>query len=518
MTGSGSSDISRYSDVPVQLISPARPRWQGTLLAALLVYVVAVGASMLSGAGGAKTQHYVGLLADGPAYLAAVILAAATARRLPRGPLRTAWRCMAAALALYLVGTIIATVSWLFERDPFPGPADVFFLAFYPAFFAAVLFFVRARAMRVPWARLALDATILVVGFGAFFWFLVIRPAAGRAEVDVPEAGAQPGLRRAQLHPAARLRRAAAGRPRDAGSRRVPLLLLARLHDDVPGRHRLGAGEGRRRLPPGRPAGRDVRGVLHAARRRRARTAAAVRDAGPSDGSRRSASLVHGLPYVAMLVAFLVLVYVARADVGGPVAAMTIVVFVLTLLVMVRQGAMLRDDARMRERRATEIVEARYASLIANASDVILIVDADGALRFASPAFERTFGLKPDEVVGRNLLDLWTRRRRRACCRHSSPRSRRRRRGAVGPVELRVERAADRFTLEIVGSNLTADPGGAGPGAEPARHQRAQGARRAAARAGVPRSADAARQPQPVPRSRRARARAGAPRPPPAWR
>jgi hypothetical protein len=35
-------------------------------------------------------------------------------------------------------------------------------------------------------------------------------------------------------------------------------------------------------------------------------------------------------------------------------------------------------DARIRERRAKELVEARYASLIANASDVILIVAPDG--------------------------------------------------------------------------------------------------------------------------------------------
>ena len=36
----------------------------------------------------------------------------------------------------------------------------------------------------MPWGRLALDAAIFVVGFGAFFWFLVIRPAAGGAEID----------------------------------------------------------------------------------------------------------------------------------------------------------------------------------------------------------------------------------------------------------------------------------------------------------------------------------------------
>jgi hypothetical protein len=91
---------------------------------------------------------------------------------------------MAAALGLYLVGTVIATSTWLRGQDPFPGTGDVFFVAFYPAVFASALFMLRARSMRVPWARLALDGTILVVGFGAFFWFLVIRPSPAVAELD----------------------------------------------------------------------------------------------------------------------------------------------------------------------------------------------------------------------------------------------------------------------------------------------------------------------------------------------
>ena len=49
----------------------------------------------------------------------------------------------------------------------------------------ASLFMIRAAAVRVPWIQLSLDATIFVVGFGAFFWFLVIRPAASHADVDI---------------------------------------------------------------------------------------------------------------------------------------------------------------------------------------------------------------------------------------------------------------------------------------------------------------------------------------------
>jgi len=86
---------------------------------------------------------------------------------------------------------------------------------------------------------------------------------------------------------------------------------------------------------------------------------------------------------------------------------MTITIFVLTALVMVRQGVLLRDDALLRERRAAGLVEARYASLIQDASDVIMITDPEGRLRFASRPLRATFAIHPDDLVGRNLLDLW---------------------------------------------------------------------------------------------------------------
>ena len=125
---------------------------------------------------------------------------------------------------------------------------------------------------------------------------------------------------------------------------------------------------------------------------------------------------------------------------------------------MVRQGTMLRDDARTRERRATEMVEARYASLIANASDVILIVEEDGAVRFASPAFERTFGLDAGLRVGAEPPRTCGAAMTPVCCAASSPTGGRRLSGAVGPIELRLERDGRRYTLEAVGSNLTDDP------------------------------------------------------------
>jgi diguanylate cyclase (GGDEF)-like protein/PAS domain S-box-containing protein len=137
---------------------------------------------------------------------------------------------------------------------------------------------------------------------------------------------------------------------------------------------------------------------------------------------------------------------------------MTMVVFALTLLVMLRQAIVLREHALTRERRAARMVEDRYASLIANASDVIMIVTVDGALRFASPASERTLGLNYEDVSGKNLLDLWAGNDGERLKSFLGEVAGAAPGGAVGPIELRTERGPARYVLELVGSNLTADP------------------------------------------------------------
>ena len=46
--------------------------------------------------------------------------------------------------------------------------------------------------------------------------------------------------------------------------------------------------------------------------------------------------------------------------------------------------------------------EERFRSLIQNASDVITILEADGTVRYVSPAIERVLGLEAEDVVGKN--------------------------------------------------------------------------------------------------------------------
>lgn len=49
--------------------------------------------------------------------------------------------------------------------------------------------------------------------------------------------------------------------------------------------------------------------------------------------------------------------------------------------------------------------EKRFQSLIRNASDLVMVLDERGMIRYASPSYERIFGYHLDEIVGRSSFD-----------------------------------------------------------------------------------------------------------------
>ena len=435
--------------------------WTGRITVALFVYVVAAILLTFVDGEGSRTYEVFTLYSDSPASIIAAILAGVAARGSSNPAARRTWWLLTAALASYSVGNVLNATYWLFGVDPFPSIGDAFFLAFYPLVFAAALTVVRAAAVRVQWARLGLDTAILLLGFGGFFWFCVIAPTAASPH--------DPDLLRyllAQSYIALNcvvllacgvllMHSGAAPIPRRA----LMLLTLGfssmSLADIVWAMSKVGGSY----FPGGVSDAMYLSCYvwLASAAREQLRGAPAAR----RTPSAFSSALIQGMPYIAMMVSFFVLVYVESSSAASPVNMMTITIFVLTALVMVRQGVLLRDDALLRERRAAGLVEARYASLIRNASDVIMITDPEGRLRFASPAAARTFAIHPDDLVGRNLLDLWAdgERERLAAFLAEVATTRGR---TIGPVEAVVDTGDRRSTLECVGSNLTDDTAIAG--------------------------------------------------------
>ena len=64
-----------------------------------------------------------------------------------------------------------------------------------------------------------------------------------------------------------------------------------------------------------------------------------------------------------------------------------------------------RRDTGFRRAAGTSRGERWFRSLVQNASDIVAILKADGAIRYVSPAVERILGYRPEEIVGTSALD-----------------------------------------------------------------------------------------------------------------
>jgi diguanylate cyclase (GGDEF)-like protein/PAS domain S-box-containing protein len=431
--------------------------WTGAVTVALFAFIAIAILLILVDGSRWPALDVFNLYSDSIASIGVSVLSAAAARGSSDAAARRTWWLLTAAMSAYSIGNLLNASYWLVGVDPFPSIGDVFFLGFYPLLFAAVLTVIRAAAVRVQWARLGLDTMILMLGFGAFFWFCVIAPtSAAQRDPDMLKfvlAQSYIALNCVMLLACGVLLMHSGDTP--VQRRALMLLTLGfssmSIADIVWAMSKVDGS-----YIPGSLS--DVIYLtcylwLAAAARAQLQGAASAR---PAPGA-LSVALVEGMPYIAMMISFMVLVYVDSSTLTSPVNMMTVIIFVLTSLVMVRQGVLSRDAAVLRERRAAGIVEARYASLIKNASDVIMITGSDGHLQFASPAAERAFGIHPDDLAGRNLFDLWAegdRERLAAFLGEVASTGGR----VVGPIELAVESGERRSTVECVGSNLVDDP------------------------------------------------------------
>lgn len=67
-----------------------------------------------------------------------------------------------------------------------------------------------------------------------------------------------------------------------------------------------------------------------------------------------------------------------------------------TQVSLAMEGIALAEDLLRRKS------EARFRSLVQNSSDVIMIAEADGTVRYVSPSVERILGYKPEDLIGTN--------------------------------------------------------------------------------------------------------------------
>jgi diguanylate cyclase (GGDEF)-like protein/PAS domain S-box-containing protein len=431
--------------------------WTGVLAIGTIAYVLAAILVTVADLPASPGLDFYRLVSDQPAAVAAALLAIVAARQAQQPSARTTWKYIAAAIVTYNIGNLIDAFLRIADLTPFPSLADLFYLAFFPVLFAGFTVAVRASSLRASWGRLLLDSLILVLGFGTFFWFFVISPAAAASEEDLAR------FVLAQVYIACDcVMLMAIGvllmNSSHCPLRRVTLALL------TGGFGMMFLGDivwAAAVVDNSYFSGANFSDVLYLACYAGLAGAAQVqiRDKSRPERQRAAAGgvLTQSIAYAGLGLSFFVLVYFAGGDGNDTVTIMTVAIFVLAVLVMARQSVILRDDAKERQRKAVDLVEARFASLIRNASDAIMIVGADGRIEYASPAMQRTFGLWHEDLVGRRLAEIWREADRERI-------------GAflaevtatqgvsIGPVELSVGTKNKRFIAECVGSNLLDDP------------------------------------------------------------
>src|SRR5439155_1100175 len=100
---------------------------------------------------------------------------------------------------------------------------------------------------------------------------------------------------------------------------------------------------------------------------------------------------------------------VARGQVETPMGGLIVAAVCLTAVVLARQITSLAENTRLlvRTRSLAEELgqnEARFRSLVQNASDVIIVTDVTGDILYESPGVDRVLGYRPEDRVGTNAL------------------------------------------------------------------------------------------------------------------
>jgi len=151
----------------------------GGPLAAAVMMMAAYGLWQVFQWGGREDQALIGDLAFLPVSGAAAVLAWRASRRpgLEPGAAR-AWRLLAVALLLYLLGNLLQLAGEVMLRwRHCPARADVAYLSFYLVAFWGLISF-RSRSQPGPRRlRLLLDAAMVLAGGAMLTWYAALSPA-----------------------------------------------------------------------------------------------------------------------------------------------------------------------------------------------------------------------------------------------------------------------------------------------------------------------------------------------------
>jgi diguanylate cyclase (GGDEF)-like protein/PAS domain S-box-containing protein len=322
---------------------------------------------------------------------------------------RRAWLVLGIAFIAYWTGDVL----WLYYENilgsaPFPSWADAGYLTYYPLLFLGLLLFPTApRGGQV--LKFWLDSMTVLLGGGMVIWYLLLRPIAQAEDSTALLTTLSLAYPVGDLVLLFGITNVVLRRPLAVSSQALAILAVGLLMfvvaDVAFGYMSIQEVYSTGDWPDGLWIGGQLLMLLAAQYQWwSARNSTVNEDEEEAPGLGFSL-----LPPVAVVMSFGLLLIVARGELEAPIGGLIIAAVGLTTVVLARQLTSLFENTRLLLR-ATKLAddlsrsEARFRSLVQNASDVIIIVDAAANILYESPAVERILGYKPQDRVGTNAL------------------------------------------------------------------------------------------------------------------
>jgi diguanylate cyclase (GGDEF)-like protein/PAS domain S-box-containing protein len=377
----------------------------GVVTMVTILYAFAYLVWERAGWGSPDLRALLGNLAFMPLNLTVAVLSFLAARHsiLDAG-VRRALRLLGTGCLMVLLGNLIS-VGYLvaLEQSPTVSWADLFYLADSFLMLATLLCFPMARRLRVEKLKFALDTAIVLIGGAVAIWYFTVLPTQSVDSGTLTNAVLAFAYPLASLLVLYGVTTVLLRGPLDGNRLAFRLLIIAFLVSifaDLA--FDLVLLEVGIRSAAWTDAVYLLFYILLTASAElywRRPVARVERRAQP----RPKIQPLSPLPYLAIATTYGLLLGATLHPWIAPISGIAVGAVLMTALVVVRQLIAVRQNVRLLTDAAAE---ARFRSLVQNSSDVILVIRADGSIRFASPSVSRVLRQDPAVLLGRQVTDL----------------------------------------------------------------------------------------------------------------
>ncbi|HYM60512.1 MAG TPA: EAL domain-containing protein [Thermoanaerobaculia bacterium] len=405
----------------------------------------------------AADRALASVFAQIPAGLAAAVLSLLASRPAGLQPrARRAWRLLATGFALYALGDLIWLLTYVgIEESRVLAVARLSYFSHYVFVLLGLVSFQRFPKNRRERMTFGLDAATVFLGGLMAIWYFAIGPIASQAHANPNMVYVQMAFALADLQVLLGIAVNGVGRGEERYRAAFMTLLtglVALLAGDIIYAQSRVAGI----TPDGGPADLifmlrwlfvGLAAYMHLRVTSRGETA--IREGLRSDR-------FDLLPLVAVGIGYLTLTASSFEQWSSTRGGLILAAVGLTGVVLARQVTAVRENVRLAGEAAARQTEARFRSLVQNASDLIVVVDEEGIVRYQTPSAERVLGYGAEALVGTRIVSLLPAEDAASIDATLAPA---RQKGASAPAEWRLRRGDGRWTrAEIIATNLLDDP------------------------------------------------------------